>query len=116
MHDVEAHVAGAALAEEGVEVGTVVVHQAAGLVHHLGDLQHAWLEDAEGVGVGHHHGCHLGPYLTEELAQVVDIDGAVGQALDFHDLKAADGCRGGVGAVGRVGDEDFGPLGGGAHP
>ena len=59
VHHVEAHVAGTALAEQGVEVRAVVVHEAACLVHHLGNLQHTRLEDAQRVGVGHHHGCDV---------------------------------------------------------
>ena len=59
VHDIETHITWTAFAEEGIEVGTVVVHQATGLVHHLGDFQHARLEDTEGVGVGHHHGRYL---------------------------------------------------------
>jgi len=108
VHDVEAHIAGAAFAEQGVEVGTVVVHQAASLVNHLSNFQHARLEDAEGVGVGHHHGCHLAACLIEELAKVLDIHRAVRQALHFYDFQSADGCRCGVRAVGRVGNQDFG--------
>ena len=51
---------------------------------------------------------------------MIHIDRAVRQALHLYDLKAADGCRGGVGAVGGVGDEDFGagppwPPGGGRY-
>ena len=100
VHDVEAHVARTAFAEERVEVSTVVVHQAAGFVHHLRNLHHARLEDTKGVGVGHHHGCHLVAQFIKELAQVLDIHGAIGQALHLYDLKAADSGRGGVGAVG----------------
>ena len=37
VDDVEAHVAGAHLAEDGVEVGAVVVEQAAGVVDGFGD-------------------------------------------------------------------------------
>ena len=54
VHDVEAHVAGPADAEHGVEVGAVVVEQPAGLVHEPGDLGDVLVEEAEGVGVGEH--------------------------------------------------------------
>ena len=110
VHDIEAHVARTAFAEKGVEVSAVVVHQATSLVHHFGDFQYARLEDTEGVGVGHHHGCHLVTHLCEELAEVVNIHSAVRLALDLYNLQATDSGRGGVGAVGGVGDKDFGAL------
>ena len=105
VHHVEAHVAGTAFAEQRIEVRTVVVHQAACLVHHLGNLQNTRLEDAQRIGIGHHHGSDLASHLAEELTQVVNIDCAVSQALHLDDFQAAD-CRGGwVRAVCRVGNK-----------
>ena len=104
VHDVEAHIAGAYLADEGVHVGSVVVEQTAGLVDEGGNLLDLRLEEAEGVGVGHHDAGEVG---TEEGLEVLHVDEAVGVGLDDDDLKAADGCRGGVRAVGTVGDDDL---------
>ena len=56
VHHVEAHVARSAITQHGVEVGSVVVHQSATVVYQLRNLRDALLEEAEGVGVGHHHG------------------------------------------------------------
>ena len=44
---VEAHVAGTDLAQDRVEVGAVVVQQAAGVVHQRGDFDDPALEDAD---------------------------------------------------------------------
>ena len=104
VHDVEAHVAGTRDTQHRVEVGSVVVHQAAGLVYKTGNLGDVLLEHAHGVGVGHHH-CRHG--VVELRAQVVDVDGAVGQTLDLDNPVPGDVGRGGVGAVGRVGDNDL---------
>ena len=107
MHDVEAHVAGTCYAEHRVEVGSVVIHQAAGAVNHVGYARNLGLEESESVGVGHHHGGHG---VVEQRGEGFGVDGAVGTALDLYDLKAADGCRCGVGAVGAVGHDYFRAL------
>src|SRR3972149_4968265 len=52
VHDVEPHVAGANDAEDGVEVGAVVVDEPVGTVHRPGDLGDVLLEEPEGVGGG----------------------------------------------------------------
>ena len=57
---VKAHVAGAHNAHNGVEVGPVVVAQAAGLVDEPGDLQNVLVENAHGVGIGQHQPRRIG--------------------------------------------------------
>ena len=54
MHDVDAGVAGAHLAEQRVEVGAVHVDEAAGFVDDVGDLAELLLEEAERRRVGDH--------------------------------------------------------------
>ena len=66
------------------------------------DLGNVFLEHADRVGVGHHHG---GDRAVESGPQVVDVYSAVGEASDLDNLEAGDGGRGWVGAVGRVGHE-----------
>ena len=73
VHDVEAHVAGAADAEDGVDVGAVVVEQAAGLVHEPGDLGDVLVEHAEGVGVGEHE---AGQVVVEQHLERLEVDAA----------------------------------------
>ena len=55
VHHVEAHVTRAAGTQHGVQVGTVVVHQAATVVDEPGYLRDMLLEEPEGIGIGHHH-------------------------------------------------------------
>ena len=107
VHNVEAHVARAARAEHWVEVRTVVVHQCAALVHHFGYLRDAWFEQAERVGVCHHHRRNS---VVEQSAQVFDVNRAVGGALHFDNFKSADRSRGWVCAVGGVRHDDLCPL------
>ena len=104
VHDVKSQVARTALAQHWVEVGTVVVHQAASLVHELGNLGDVVLKDTQSVGVGHHH---AGDVLIEKRFQVLNIDSTIGTALNNHYLKATHGSTGGVGAMSAVGDDNL---------
>ena len=97
--------AGPGHADEGVEVGAVEVHLAAGLVHRGADVADGGLEHAVGRGVGHHQGGHVGGVGGELGPQVVEVDVAVVVARHHHDLHADHRRAGGVGAVGRGGDE-----------
>ena len=107
VHHVETHVAGACHSEHGIEVGTVVIHQRACLMHHAGNFGDVLLEDAESVGVGEHHGGHC---VVEQRSEVGGIDRAVSTALHLHHLETADCSRSGIGAVGRVGHDDLAAL------
>ena len=68
VHDVEAEVAGLHLADDGVEVRAVAVHQGAVAVYHLGDLDDVAVEEAEGAGLGDHEGGDGGAVLFQRLA------------------------------------------------
>ena len=104
---VEAHVAGADYAHNGVQVGTVVVAQTASLVDQAGDLQDVLIEDTYGVGVGKHQ---TGGILAQNSLQRLQIHAAVGCGGDVYDGVATHGSGGGVSAVGGVGDDDLAAL------
>ena len=104
MHDVDAEVAGAGLADEGVHVGSVHVEEGALGVEDVGDLVDLGLEDADGGGVGEHEG---GGVFVDEAFELGDVDHALGVGLEVGDLVADDGCGCGIGAVGGVGDDDL---------
>ena len=104
---VKAHIAGAHHAHDGVEVGAVVVAQAACLVDEAGDLQDVLIKDTHGVGVGQHQ---TGGILAQGGPEGVQIHAAVRAGGDVHHVVAAHGGGGGVGAVGAVGDDDLGAL------
>ena len=105
MHDVEAHVAGTAYAQHGVEVGAIVVHQCSAVVNELCYLRYLPLEKSQGIGVCHHHCCHA---VVEQSFKVLYVHNSLGCALHLDDVETADGCRGWIGAVGRVGNDDLG--------
>ena len=47
MDDIEIHIAGSHLAENGVQIGTVVIKQAAGIVNLVGNILDMAFENAE---------------------------------------------------------------------
>ena len=105
VHNVEAHIAGAHHAQERVHIGAVVVEQAAAFVHQGCDFLDIALEEAQGVGVGHHNAGDVG---AEQRLEVLHVHESVGAGLHHHDVQAADGSAGGVGAVGAVGHDNLG--------
>ena len=110
VHDIDAEVGGAHAAEEGVEIGAVAIEKGAFGVDKVGDVADAALEEAEGVGVGHHQGGHIAAMRVEGLGHGVGGEQAVGVTLELDDLKASHGAGGRVRAVGAVRDEDFAPF------
>ena len=56
MHHVKAHVTGATDAQQGVEIGSIVVHQSAAVMYHFYDFHYVVLKESECVRIGHHHG------------------------------------------------------------
>ena len=104
VHHVEPGVAHAHLAQDGVQVGPVVVEQGVHGAQHLHDAGQVALEEPQGVGAGHHHAGHG---VVQHALQGGRVHDAV-PGLDGHHLVAGDGRRGRVGAVGRVRHDDLG--------
>ena len=98
MHGVDAEIARPHAARDRVEIGAVAIEIGARLVHRIGDLHDAPLEQAAGVGIGQHDGGDIG---TELRLQRIGIDMAVVLRRHFVDREA--GKRGGrrIGAVRR---------------
>ena len=104
VDDVEAHRARLDLAEDGVEVRTVVVQQPARGVHDVADVEDALLEHAERGGIGQHQTRGLRP---DRGAQALDVDIAVAIGGDLAHREAAHGRGGGIGAVRRIRHDDL---------
>ena len=98
VHGINAKVAGANLADDGVEVRAVAVEERAHRMHGLGDLDDVRLEQAAGVRVGQHDRRHV---RTQPRLQRLEIHAAVGGRRNFLNAVAAErsGCR--VGTVSR---------------
>ncbi len=104
MDDVEAHVARPGLTHDRVEVGAVVVEQAADLVDQRGDLGDVAIEDPEGVRVGQHQ---AGDVLVDLRTQILDVDATVLVSCDLDHLVAGHRDRSRIGAVGGVRGQDL---------
>ena len=105
VHDVDAEIARAHHAEDGVEVGAVVVDQAAGLVDDLDRPRSMCSSQRPSVfGLVIISAAVSGP---TSVAQLLDVDVAARVRWHRDDLEA--GHRGGrrVGAVRRVRDQDL---------
>ena len=72
-----------------------------------GNFQNVPVENTYGVGVCEHKTRGIG---TQDLFQSLQVHTAIGIGRDVYDLVAAHGCGGGIGAVGRVRDDDLGPA------
>ncbi len=101
---IEPGVADTHFAQDGIEVGPVIIEQCIHLVDHADNLFQMILEQSQGVGAGHHD---CGGLFVENTGQDLGIDDAV-HGFDGDHLISANGCGSGVGAVGRVRHDDLG--------
>ncbi len=107
VHGVDAEVARAHDAHDGVEVGAVAVEIGARLVHRLRDVDDLRFEQAARVGVGQHDRRHVG---TERSLDRGGIDSAVVTRGDgFHGIAEECGGRR-VGTMRGFGDENDVPV------
>ena len=104
VDDVEPHVPGAHLAEDRVQVGAVVVKEAAGLVHDARHLLDVPLEHPERGGVGEHD---AGGLRADRGAQRLELDVAVRIHRDLAHHAAAHGRGRRIGAVRGLGHDDL---------
>ena len=110
VRHVGAELPGPGQADQCVQVGTVQVDLPAELVDEVADLGDLRLEHPVGGRVGDHQGRQGVLEVGGTLLQVVEVHVAVAVALDHDDVHAGHHGAGGVGAVGRGGDQAGGPL------
>ena len=107
VYHVEAHIARTRDPHHGVEVGAVVVVQAARLVDNAGDFQNVFVKQSQRVGICEHQSGGVGAC---GLAQRVEVHTAVRRGWHIDHFESRHGGGGWIGAMGRVRDEDFGAL------
>ena len=96
-------------AHERVQVRTVEVHLTSTLVHDRAHVADVALVHTVGRGIRDHQHREVGGVLVRLRLEVVEVDVAVVVALHHDDVHARHHRAGGVGAVGRLGDEADGP-------
>ena len=104
MHEIETHIAWAGVAHDGVGVGAVVVHQAAGFMNRRGDCGDVVFEEPERVRIGHHADGGIGP---EDRADIFDADASALAARQRNHVEAAHRGGGRIGAVSGIGHDHF---------
>ena len=107
VHRVKAHQARRCDAEDGVEVGTVVIHLTACIVDNFAGCLDIRLEQTERVGVGDHHRRRG---FVGDSSEGVEVHPTVGEAGDFDNFETGHGSTGRVGAVGGIRDNDLRSL------
>ncbi len=107
VHQVEPHGREQRLAQEGIGIGAVAVHQAARPVHQGARGRHVLFKDAERIGIGEHEAGDAGRKIPFQFLQV---QAAVRAAFERRDPVAAHGRRGGIRAVARIGRQHDVPL------
>ena len=103
MDDVEAHVAGAGAADDGVEVGPVVVEERAALVEDPRDLLDPLVEQPERRRVREHQARRA---VVDLRPQVVEVEVAAVGRRDLRELEARHRHARRVRPVRRVGRHD----------
>ena len=74
VHHIEAHIARATSTQHGIEIGSVVIHQASAVVDEFCNLRDTGLEKTKGIGIGHHHGSNLCTLISNNALQVIEIN------------------------------------------
>ena len=103
VQNVDPHVPGARHSDQRVHVRPVHIDQPTRFVDNPADLFDLLLEHSKGRGIGQHQ---RGNLIIDYRAKVVEIDAAVTAGFDRLDLIPADCRTGGIGSVGRIGNDD----------
>ena len=96
VHGVDAEIARAHLAHDGVEIRPIRIEEGSRRMHRLGDCRDVALEQPARVGIGEHDRRDL---AAQALAHLGDVDGSVGAGRDRFHPVAEQGCGRRVGAV-----------------
>jgi len=85
LNNIRPHMTRLGHTHQGVEVGTVHIHQRPVLVQHIGYPKNLTLKESERVRVGHHQGGDLG---VRTFGYGVGAEHAVRTGGDLHDVIA----------------------------
>ena len=104
VDDVKTHIAGTHLAEDGIQIGAIVVQQTTCLVDEGGNFLDLALEHTQRGRVGQHN---AGGLRSNSLSQRLHIDIALAVGGDLAHLVSTHdgGCR--IGSMGRIRHQDL---------
>ena len=105
VNHVETHVAGFYFSKNCVQVCTIVIKQAAHIMHNLLDVLYLLFEYTQRRRIGQHQTCCLRP---DSGAQCVEVHIAVAVSGNLFYGVTTHYRRGRIGAVCRVRDDDLG--------
>ena len=109
VHGIHAQIAGAHLADDGVEIGAIAIDIGPCGVGCGGNGDHVALEQPAGVGVGDHHRRDIrAPPITisaQPRGERGEIDPSISGGGDALHAIAREGRCGGVGAMGALGHQ-----------
>src|SRR5215211_7011485 len=88
MADIGAEAARSRQSEQRIEVGSIHIDLASGLMHHVAQLDDALLEDTMRGGIGHHDRRQLIMMVGDLSTQVPQVNRAVGGSLHHHNLES----------------------------
>ena len=100
MTNIDAKLAGRSQSHKSIQVGTVHVDHTAGSMDLCAQVDDFRLEDSIGGWIGYHDGSDLGAMLLNLSINIIHVDIAVWQTVNWHDSETTDGGSGGVCAVG----------------
>ena len=103
MHRIHAEIAGADLADDGVEVRPIAIDETARRMDRVGDRLHVALEQAARIRIGNHHARDIGAKPRLERFQ---IDAAFGGRGNVFHLVTGEGGGRGIGPVGAFRHQD----------
>ena len=103
LEDIDPRVARPGDPHDRIQVGAIAVDLPTLAVNDLRDLGDMLLEEAQGVGVGHHDG---GDLLIHDLGHRARFHAPLRARFNLDDLVAADRRTGRIGAMSGIGDQD----------
>mmetsp|Transcript_800 Transcript_800/g.1428 ORF Transcript_800/g.1428 Transcript_800/m.1428 type:complete len:333 (+) Transcript_800:829-1827(+) len=110
MTDVSTDSSRTSKAHLGIHVGTVHVNLSSSVVDGVADFDNRLFKDTKGGRVGNHKASELVPVLSNLGLEVVHVAITLIVVVDDNNLHAGHSSRGGVGAVGRLGNEADVPV------
>ncbi len=107
MNHVETHVTRTRQPEQGVEIGSIIIKQAALVMNHPRNLRDIFLKKPDRVGIRQHQG---GDLTVKRRLQRAQVHATIRTGLDRDHIIPRQPRAAGIGAVGGIRNEHFGAV------